>query len=201
MAQSSIFVTSRRESALGIGLRLGDIGVVLLFGLLAFYLRFQNLSISASYQLALALGALLAFNCLSLAGVYSQENTRRPLRRFGRVAIGWALTFLLLAALSVSTKSGDIFSRVWFFSWSGGCLLGFLFLRFIAAARIASWQTRGRGLKQVAIVGVGQRASQLAHHLQQTEGDMVKVVGFFRTILSYLTDRFRQTAEEAFTEN
>lgn len=138
MAQSSIFITSRRESALSLGLRLGDIAIVLLLGLLAFYLRFHDFSISASYQLALALGALLAFNCLSLAGVYSQENTRRPLRRFGRVTIGWALTFLLLAVLSVSTKSGDVFSRVWFFSWAGNSLLGFLLLRFVAAAKIAS---------------------------------------------------------------
>lgn len=158
-------------------LRIGDVLLAGGTGCLAFYLRFGNLVLPTVYLAAIFLGPLLAFNALSLGGVYRGDRVRRPLRRFGRTLVAWLAAMAALALLSVVLKISDYYSRGWFLIWIALGGVALFALRLGVGMMVAHWRGSGDALMRVAVIGVDRRARTVARQLEAGEDALLRVVG------------------------
>jgi putative colanic acid biosynthesis UDP-glucose lipid carrier transferase len=177
MAQMALQAAAGKEPLLAGLLRIGDVLLVGGTGCLAFYLRFSELTLPTVYLAAIFLGPLLAFNALSLAGVYQSDRVRRPLRRFGRTVVAWFAAAALLALLSVVLKISDYYSRAWFLLWIVIAGVALFLLRFAIATLVAHWRGTGEALMRVAVIGAGPRARAVARQLEAAEDALLRVIG------------------------
>ena len=177
MAQMALQAGTGKAPLLAGLLRIGDVLLVGGTGYLAFYLRFGELSLPTVYLAAIFLGPLLAFNALSLAGVYQSERMRRPLRRFGRTLVAWLAAAAALAVLSVVLKISDYYSRAWFLIWVVSGVAGLFLLRFGIAMLVAHWRGTGEALMRIAVIGAGPRARAVARQLESADDALLRMVG------------------------
>jgi len=177
MAQVGALPATDRETFLAGLLRVGDSLVAGASCYLAYHLWIGGFSLPSYYWAALVIGALLALNALSLAGVYRVDRLRRPLRRFGRTLGGWGAALAVLALLSVVVKTSDQYSRAWFLLWlllgAGGLFL----LRLGVALQVARWRETGGAQLRLVVVGTDEPALRLARQLGEAEGAYMTVVG------------------------
>lgn len=177
MAHAAVLPATDKEALLASLLRVGDCLVAALSSVLAYHVWIGGLTLPSFYWAALVLGTLLAFNLLSMAGVYRADRLRRPLRRFGRTLGAWGMALALLALLSVVVKSSDQYSRAWFTLWLLLGAAGLFLLRLGAALLVARWRETGEARLRVAIVGTGERARRLSAQLAEADAEAVAVVG------------------------
>lgn len=166
------------EGLLATVLRMGDVLVIGLTGVISYALRESIAELSSSYVVALFLGALFAVNLLQFAGVYRLEILRSPIREVARTAAAWTATLLILVALAAMTKTTAHYSRIWFGLWALSGLGGLLLLRVAASVHLSRLRERGYGIKRVAIFGAGPLAERLAGKLAESR-DASQLVGYF----------------------
>jgi putative colanic acid biosynthesis UDP-glucose lipid carrier transferase len=177
MAQMALQAGAGKESLLAGLLRIGDVLLVGGTGCLAFFLRFGELTLPTVYLIAIFLGPVLAFNALSLAGVYQSDRVRRPLRGFGRTVLAWLAAAAALAVLSVVLKISDYYSRAWFLIWVVTCGVALFLLRFGIAMLVAHWRGTGEALMRIAVIGAGPRARAVAQQLEAADHALLRVIG------------------------
>ncbi|MEX0921666.1 MAG: undecaprenyl-phosphate glucose phosphotransferase [Rhodovibrionaceae bacterium] len=178
MARRSVRHASEAESLLATLLRLGDVLVIAVTGLLCYALREELHELTSSYAVALFLCAFFALNLLQLAGVYRPEILRSPIREVARTAAAWVVTLFLVVALAALTKTTAHYSRIWFVLWALTGLGGLLMLRVAASIYLSRLRRGGYGMKRLAIFGAGEMAEHLTAQLRgNAEG--VELVGYF----------------------
>ena len=177
MVQLAPPATTGKETVLAGLLRIGDVLLAGGTGYLAFYLRFGELTLPTVYLIAIILGPLLAFNALSLAGAYSSDRIRRPLRGFGRTILAWLAAMAALALLSVVLKLSNYYSRGWFLIWIAEGGVALFLLRLAIGMVVSHWHDTGDALMRVAVIGTGARARAVADSLDSGDDRLLRVVG------------------------
>ncbi len=178
MARRAVKHATEAEGLLATLLRIGDILVIAITGLICYALRENLGDLTSSYIVALFLGALFAVNLMQFGGVYRAEILRSPIREVARTAAAWSATLFILVALAALTKTTAHYSRIWFVLWalSGlGCLL---LLRVAASIHLSRLRQGGYGAKRLAIFGSGALAQRLAEQIAGRR-DGAELVGYF----------------------
>jgi len=160
-------------------LRLADLAIIPLSGLLAHWLRFgAGEPVSHGELLALSFAAMLALVVFNLGQGYAVRLVTSTWALSIRVIGHWLLVFLLVLATAFMFKVSDHFSRVWAGLWlvlAGG---GFVAVRAVTADLVRRAQREGRLAVRVAILGADQNGLMLVRHLHG-DGDTVRVVGLY----------------------
>lgn len=144
-----------------------DMLTVVAAGWVAFFIRFGNLAIPPFYFPAILLGALATPFIFSFFNIYSSVRGKGFLSHCVNLAQAMIVMALLLAGFAFFTKSGELYSRVWYGIWIGtalGMLLLYrcsliLFLRFMRA--------RGLNERRAVIFGAGDLGTKFADSIQQ----------------------------------
>ncbi|WP_349371093.1 undecaprenyl-phosphate glucose phosphotransferase [Salinarimonas sp.] len=135
--------------------------------------------VSFEYWVAIgALGALaiLAFQAL---GAYSIGAFRAFFGYGVKIALGWALVFLIALAAIFLLKVGEEYSRVWLVSWFGMGLLALTAERLAVSLVVTAMTRAGRFDRRTAIVGGGPAAESMIKALDAQPDTGVKIVGVF----------------------
>ena len=153
---------SRVPAGLFMGL---DIGLSLLTVNLAAWLRFGSIELSYAYQSLGVIHAFLVLGCSLLFGVYQSWRGRSLWELLGWVFLSWAMSFILLVAFLVMTKSTENYSRLWLGTW----MICAASLTMTARAGVA-WLLRyfrlhGRNSKRVLIVGNGRNFQSIIQEM------------------------------------
>ena len=94
--------------------KLLDISVVLLACIVAYRLRFDDWSLPPEYLVpSITLTVFTTFG-FSATGFYSETNSRVSLSHFYSALLGSLLAALGTASFLYLTKTGELFSRIWF---------------------------------------------------------------------------------------
>lgn len=164
---------------LGLLFRLTDLAMIVLGGLAANLLRFGTLVVDKQYELAFAvavLGALVLFPAFGLyqawrgAGIWSEVR---------KVSLAWATIVAVLLILTYLTKTGHLYSRLWFGYWFLIVLLAFTGARMVLRLTLNWFRSAGRNTRLVVILGAGGLGRKVAEKLTNEPWSGLRVVGYF----------------------
>jgi len=160
--------------------RVSDFLIVLVSGLLSYWLRHKNFSLSATYWLALLGLALLNGNILGYLGLYRIHLPCCILaQQLKSIALSWSLSMLgLILVLFFSRQSEDI-SRIWVSTWWVLGIGVLLISRVLLTKLLTHWNRSGILGERVVIVGAGDIGKWLLDQIRNKTDGHVQVVGIF----------------------
>ena len=153
--------------ALALLIRLLDMCMVLGAGILAYSWRFDDWSVSAGYQQALLIGVVLTPAVFSFFNIYVSVRGKGLFSHFINLMQALAVMVLLMAGLSFFTKTGELYSRLWFITWMLIALAGLISYRCILLWCLRFMRTRGMNERVVIIFGAGVLGERFANAVQQ----------------------------------
>ena len=172
------FATNDHGDLLKWSVRIGEMSLVLVAGVTAYFLRFGTAALPDYYQLGLTVAVLLTLVVLSV-----QVRDIRETHRFTRsdlieTSVGWGTVLLILVVLSVATKTTDLYSRLWFayLGISGWVLL--LLFRFAVGRVLQMMHRRGWRNRRVLILGAGALAQEVANRVGKAGWSGFEIRGF-----------------------
>jgi Undecaprenyl-phosphate glucose phosphotransferase len=171
--------------SLSIGLlRAIDIVGVPVAGLIAYWTRYQQLTVEFRHALIIILGMAVVANVMTIIDAYDVAELRQPRSQLFKVVGGWGVSIAILLAIAFFDKITDQYSRLW---------IGYWFVIGVAmsgAARLAVGTYLGRRRRSgtlsidVAIVGCEPFARQVMQQITWPGELEVRVVGTFAPYLT-----------------
>jgi putative colanic acid biosynthesis UDP-glucose lipid carrier transferase len=161
------------------GLRIADLAVVVVSGIVAFWIRHDSWALPQLYGLALIAAILLTVNFMQIARVYVFEDLTRLYAQLGRTTAAWIAVLLMLLAIAFLTQTSVAFSRTFALAWLGLGLAGFILVRLVLMLQIERMRAAGRFGRSVAVIGAGEPAKHLLNHLDTLARGRYRVVGVF----------------------
>ncbi|MGE0256444.1 MAG: undecaprenyl-phosphate glucose phosphotransferase [Alphaproteobacteria bacterium] len=160
-------------------LRLGDVVIVGLVAVLAYWWRHDELALPAYYFIAIVAAVLLTANYFHFAGLYDLQRRRNFAQQVGRLVPGWTAVILTLLALAFLTKTSETYSRAWMLAWFPGSFAALVLLRMVLAAQLSRWADAGRLSERVVVVGAGDYGQRLVRELLTAADRSIAIVGVF----------------------
>ena len=158
--------------------RAADCAVVLLAGLLAYYTRFGDLSLTPLALYSLTVTTLLTLNIFQVAGVYGFTSLSNLYAQGSRLLTAWVGVVFLMLALAFVTKTIQDLSRIWIGLWLIYGYIGLVAARVALKAQMLRWQRVGRLSRNVVVVGAGDHGRRLVEHLRRTDQSL-RLIGLF----------------------
>lgn len=155
-----------------------DMITVMLAGWVAYYFRFDEWTVSASYLSAIAIGTLFTPLVFSFFNIYASVRGEGFIRHCMTLLQAiWAMG-LILAGLSFFTKSGAEFSRTWFLFWMVYALIFSFLFRCTLLLFLRFMRARGLNERVVVIMGAGELGKKFANNVQQALWTGFRIVAF-----------------------
>ncbi len=186
------------SQVLAILLRGLDAFAVVMAGWLAYFFRFSTPFLTKHYALALIISAFLTFFVFQFFQIYQSIRVQSIFHHISRLLQALFLLLMMLAGLAFMTKTGENYSRIWFFYWAGfsflflmafrGCLL--VFLRFM--------RSRGWNERRVVLITKGELGQKLlasVHQVLWTGFRIVAILDDQQNISDYL-EKSKETIDE-----
>jgi len=180
-ATSSPRLLSKYSAAADVLLRISDLMVVVVAGLLAYRLRFDVWLPATSYRVAIGTTLLYAVICFSLFPLYRSWRGRKLTSEVAILGMAWTGVFMLFAVHALIVQMGQNISRLWLGSWY---LLGFFALmlsRTVMRNLLNQLRVLGVDVQRVVVVGMRSPVLKLHHYLQRNPWVGMQIVGYFRT--------------------
>ncbi|MGX5777320.1 undecaprenyl-phosphate glucose phosphotransferase [Methylorubrum zatmanii] len=154
-------------------------GLLLLgFGLHQALLR-GVVPLAPSYPAAILAVTLAALGLFQASGSYRIGAFRDLSKTAIKLATGWSVAFLMVAAAMVMGKIADHYSRIWLLSYYAAGLGLLLGSRAALAAFVRTQMAQGRFDRRTAIVGGGPAAEELIRALETDGNSGIRIVGIF----------------------
>ena len=148
--------------------RATDVLLVVLSGVVAYYLRFGfDATFSLPYAVLLLLTTLIAIVMFPMLGVYQSWRSRGLSAPAGRVVLAWASVLLVVLVLLVLTKQGATFSRLWLGQWFSLAAILLIFSRIAAFSLLRLMRKRGLNRRRAVVVGGGPLARDLIRRARE----------------------------------
>ncbi|HVE43852.1 MAG TPA: undecaprenyl-phosphate glucose phosphotransferase [Gammaproteobacteria bacterium] len=164
--------------AISLMIRLADMCVVFFAGWLAYVLKFSTLgflthfshfttlAIDPAYLKAIFIGMVLTVFVFSSFNIYASLRGKTFSSHFSRLMKAIAILAILLAGVAFFTKSGEIYSRVWFAMWMMFTVLFIVLYRYGVLCFLTFMRTRGLNERRVVILGAGELGIKIANTIQ-----------------------------------
>jgi len=153
-------------SLLSLLAKIVDVILYLVAALLAFYLQFHHLQLTAIYKIAILVACLLLNPIFSLCGVYLSLRGRSFLSYMRALSVGFITLVISLAAIAFITKTGEIFSRSWFLLWNLDAFALLTFFRIGLRTLLNTMRQKGLNQKHVIVIGSLDAAKEIVDHLK-----------------------------------
>lgn len=154
-----------RNYAAGLSLliRLLDVAVCILAGVLAFLLRFGSYEVSlhVGYPVLIFVGALLVLVIFPLTGLYQSWRAHSLLVPIARALAVWVVVFAAVLALLVLAKQSAYFSRLWLADWFALQSAFLILVRIGMFGGLAWLRQHGYNQRFVVVVGDGAQGQGL----------------------------------------
>ncbi|MGI9277750.1 MAG: undecaprenyl-phosphate glucose phosphotransferase [Endozoicomonas sp.] len=131
------------------------------------WLRFGSLELSFGYQAIELIQALLVVGLSTMLGVYDSWRARPLGGKLFKVFLAWFLSFVLLVAFMVMTKTTENYSRVWLGAWIICATLLALVVRWSIHGLLKHLRRHGRNSRRVLVIGNGRNFRQIKGEMDQ----------------------------------
>lgn len=162
-------------------LRVYDSIVILAAAYIALNIRFEEDILPTAYVAATIFTYIFSIIINSTSGVYQTRRYISLLHELSRLLVSWFITVAWCASLAYLTKTGELFSRIWFVSWMFSALIVMIVGRIALHVSVNSMHNNGRGVTKSlsVIVGAGDLGVRLLTSLKQRPWIQTEVIGFF----------------------
>lgn len=164
--------------ALSMIMRIMDMLVLLVTGLLTYFIRFHFIVPSSLYLLALFTVTFAAPIVFSFFNIYVSVRGKGLTSYFITLFQAMCVLALLSAGFAFFTKTGILFSRLWFTSWMVIACLSLILFRCLILISLRFMRTRGLNERRVVILGAGILGTRLAETVQQALWTGFRIVCF-----------------------
>jgi Undecaprenyl-phosphate glucose phosphotransferase len=161
------------------GLRLVDVGVIVLGAVFSYFLRHDTVFIPDLYVIGIVVAILLCVIYFQIARLYVFDDLPRLALQIGRMSMAWTAVMLTLIALAYFTQTSVAFSRAFAIGWFAFSLAGFILMRLLILMQIDRWRRHGLLVKAVAIIGAGDAGQHLIRQIEAQARTQYRVVGVF----------------------
>lgn len=168
-------------TALGIGLRLGDLLVLAGGALLAHRLRFGTAGLPLEYLRMLVPGLAFAVLVFNASGLYRSWRGRALASEVAQLGLQWTLLFALMALYMAALHLTLEVSRTWLLAWYLVSLAGAAALRLGARGAAAWVRARGVDLRSAVVVGATPGAQRIVDSLAAHPWAGIAMRGWFAT--------------------
>ncbi|HJE22141.1 MAG TPA: undecaprenyl-phosphate glucose phosphotransferase [Methylorubrum populi] len=131
------------------------------------------------YTAAILAVSLAALGLFQASGSYRIGAFRDLPKTAFKLATGWSIAFLMVAAAMVLGKIADHYSRIWLLGYYATGLGLLLAGRAGLATFVQTQMARGRFDRRTAIVGGGPAAEELIRALDASGNSGIRIVGIF----------------------
>lgn len=169
----------RYNELFNLAFRLSDLLMIVLGGVLAYGIRFEEVDPDRQYQFAIAVATLGALILFPAFGLYQRWRGAGLWSEIRRVSLAWATTVAMLLILMYLTKTGELYSRLWFGTWFITVLVGLSAARIVLRGSLNWLRSMGRNSRPVVILGAGALGRRVAEKLTTEPWTGLRVVGFF----------------------
>ncbi len=153
--------------------------VILLAFLLAYYLRFDSLTLPTAYIVVLLLGLLIAGVVMPATGAFRREFRWAFMRKTRRLIAGWALVVMLLVTIAAVVKTTAHFSRIWFAYWVLFGALGLVASQLVDMGWRVHRRRRSKNARRLVLIGSGDNGQRVKQHiLSAPDGDVCLLACF-----------------------
>lgn len=169
----------KHAELVGLVFRLMDLAIIVSGGLGAYWLRFGDLPPEQQYQFAIALVVLLALIAFPAFGLYESRRHSKFWEEVRTLSVAWVSLMILCVLLTYLTKTGALYSRIWFGTWLLSVWTALVVAR--VCVRLSLWHLRRQGynVRHIAILGAGRLGQLVARTLDAEAWTGLQVVGFF----------------------
>lgn len=165
-------------SILSFGSRILEITFVGLGFLIAYYLKFDDVSLTLEYKTALILVVLLVMLIFPMTGLYRSWRGKNWFNQSKRMTLAWLAVGMLLIVIGFFTKSSASFSREWMINWWLMSWVAILAYRYVLVRYTGLLGAQSWGRRKVAIVGAGELGKRILRNLSTPSWSEYEVVGF-----------------------
>lgn len=166
------------SQVLSLMMRFLDMFIVLLAAYLSFFIKFHHFNMPPDLLIAILIGQLLLVLCLSFSQFYTSMRGKSLLATsldLLQIICFWSL---LLSGLAFLTKTGDLFSRVWFLYWASLTFVFLVLYRIGLIQCLRFMRKQGLNERRVIIFGAGELGSKFAGTVQQALWTGFKIISF-----------------------
>ena len=125
------------------------------------WLRFGSLESTFNYQAIGLIQALLVVGLATILGVYNSWRARPLAGKLFQVFLAWSLSFVLLVAFLVMTKTTESYSRVWLGTWIISATVFAMVARWGIHSLLKYFRRHGRNSRRVLVIGNGRNFRQI----------------------------------------
>ncbi len=155
-----------------------DMVIVAFAGWAAYFFRFDDFSVSSSYLAAIAIGTLFTPLIFSFFNIYASVRGEGFFKHCMTLLQAICMMGFLLAGLAFFTKSGEEFSRSWYFYWMGCASIFSLLFRCMLILFLRFMRARGLNERRVVIIGADELGMKFASTVQQALWTGFRIVAF-----------------------
>jgi Undecaprenyl-phosphate glucose phosphotransferase len=160
-------------------LRAFDIASAPICGLLAYYIRWQTLSLDFNHSVVLFLQMVVIANVMTVLGVYDLGQFGAFRTQLLKTVFGWASSIAILLVIAFFDKSSDQYSRVWIVYWLLLGSLAAIASRLAVAGYLEVRRRAGNLSVRIAVVGTYTFAQEVSRQITAADDIDVAVVGIF----------------------
>jgi len=156
-----------------------DVLIVLSSSWLAYVLYGDILQPYSAYFQGVLVALITAIIVFQSMGLYRPWRGGFLINEIKVVFLSWSVLFLLLALLTVITKSSEFYSRGWFITWYGCGLSMSVTVRIVLRHGLRHLRKYGFNQRQIVIVGSGTFALDVIQRLQAEKSGGFDIHGLF----------------------
>jgi len=169
------------NASLSLAMRLLDVAMLVVSAIISFYIVFERFDLSEVYRLGLTLGVVTMSLTFHITNMYRAWRGSSRIKEFAVIFFTISFVFMILAALSVATKTSILFSRLWFGTWFLWSVLSVGGYRFILRILLSELRKRGYNQKRIAIIGEVDSISKVLTVLAESPWLGLRPVVFLQT--------------------
>ena len=189
------------SSFLNLILRLIDLAVVLICGVLSYYYSAAYETYTAAgvhglpehYIKVILFAVILVVLLFPLFNIYRVWRGSSTLTEIKQMTMAWLMAGLLLAGLAFATKSGADYSRSWMGFWFVSTWVTLVGSRVLLRIVLSWMRSSGFNHRHIVIVGTGEQAIVVADRLRRSTWFGLEISALFGThtvkLPSWLQDK------------
>lgn len=167
------------SQALAMVIRILDVIAVLIAGIMAYWYKFGTVILSGYYAGALLSAASVTLVVFPWFQIYKSARTQRIWLHMAKLSQAVLVVLLLLAALAFLTKTGEVFSRLWFILWAIFSLGLLILFRCSMLVILRLMRRHGWNERQIILIGAGELGVELVEILQHSLWTGFRIVAIF----------------------
>lgn len=145
----------------------------------AYFYRFGTWHLAPHYTTVFFIAAALTLVVFQFFHIYESIRAKSFLQHLNTVIQAVSVVLFSLAVLAFLTKTGELYSRVWFISWACSSLILLILFRCTLLLLLRLMRAHGWNEKRILVIGAGRSGRHLVETMQQDMWTGFRIMAIF----------------------